>query len=318
MRARKTFFGGTTATALLCAVAAASAQMAPGPGSIQPESVPGNLLSNPGAESAELVWAPSGVEARPYGGPGLPSAEEASSRRLGARAFVSLIDGGSLTQTVAFSGPVRSLGFGVRLGGADDAGARGLMQLELLDADGARVVTASLATGSLDRAETAGGALHFKSGVIYDVPATVRSARATVTAATSGAWFDRIYVSSDYSETPLAPSPSPPGPNPPPPAPNAPREPARLHKLTSSAVVRFGRPVRCGRSRSAVLRNPGANKVTKLELRHNGRRLAMLTPKRSRARIASTTRRTKLVLKVTRSDGSQQNLTQTLNGCRGK
>lgn len=318
MRARNTLIAGAAATALLWA-AAASAQM--GPGSVQPELVPGNLLTNPGAESAELVWAPSSVEVRPYGTAGLPSAEEASSRRLGARAFVSLIDGGSLTQTVSLSGPVRHLGFGVRLGGADDAGARGLMQVELLDADGARVVAASLATGSLDRVETGGGALHFKSGVIYDVPATVRSVRATVAAATSGAWFDRIYVSSDYSETPLAPSPSPPGPNALPPAPstpNAPREPARLHKLTSSAVVRFGRPVRCGRSRSVVLRNPGANKVTKVELRHNGRRLAMLTPKRSRARIASTTRRTKLVLKVTRSDGSQQNLTQTLNGCRGK
>ncbi len=316
MRARKTFIAGTAATALFLAVAGASAQA----GWMTFRPVPGNLLVNPGAESAELVWAPTGVEARPYGTAGLPSVEEASSQQLGARAFVASADGGSLTQTVPLSGPVQRLGFGVRLGGADDAGARGLMQVELLDGDGARVVTASLATGgSLDRVETGGGgALYTKSGAIYNVPATVRSARATVTAATSGAWFDRVYLAPGTVEVPLAPPPRPPAPSSPEPVPNTPKTPHTLAKLTSSAVVRFGQPARCGRARNVALRNAGPNKVAKVELRHNGRRLAMLTPKRSRARIASTTRRTKLVLKVTRSDGSQQNLTQTLNGCRGK
>lgn len=230
---------GIGALAMVGATAPSSSASCPlPPAGWQPATgVPGNRVSNPGAEDGTAApWTASdGTVTALYGddlrGPG---AGFAAARNFGERYFGFPPGGGTLSQDIASPGLADDeITFGATTMGRDTAD-RGSVRLLALDADG--VVVAEQGATGLGPAPTPDGAVIATAlaGRVVLPPAT-RSVRIVVAA---GAGVDGAFITgAEYGSVPTSmcgsPAAPPPTPAPPTPAVSAPERPRPAIRVTA-------------------------------------------------------------------------------------
>lgn len=176
--------------------------------------VPGNRLTNPGAENGLAAWTNAGFGVGRYGSAGGPTAGTASQFGLGAQFFAGQTGGATLSQEVDFSDLAASLdqpGYALQgsayLGAATTSSDDPTVSFQPLSTDGAPLGTATL-LGPSSSAERRGETVLVSCFTKVPTPPGTRKVLVTLTAGgTSGqpstAAVDRVSIGT-------APPPVPP------------------------------------------------------------------------------------------------------------